>query len=193
MPEGEDKDSFKLSLPSLSPCAVFDTYRATEVSDKMIQAGYSEKDISFHHNGNFVGDIDHLESIEQSEWIKGMLLEALPCILSIFISPSGLGLKIIFKGPVVETPEQYTAVWAAIMDDLRTTLHSITDKGKVPEACKETQALAGLHLYHTTPKLLSGKWIQMMCIFSHHHKRMLRCPPPPMMVKHQGKNISGHG
>ena len=81
---GADADlysKYKLMLPAFAPCSTFNEKR-------------SNKDVK-DYNGVIHLDFDHLEK-EQVAYVKNKLSKT-PFVLAVFVSPSGLGVKVFVK------------------------------------------------------------------------------------------------
>ena len=129
--------ALKRKLPAFIFQATF-----TETTSKAGQTGAWRKQSATHLTGLVVMDIDHIDNplTLYQGWIdKGLDLKALGIVL-IYITPSGKGLKIVFKarldwGNLIDNQHAMAKVLGVVVDE------SCKDASRLSFICKETDIL----------------------------------------------------
>ena len=128
--------ALKRKLPAFIFQATFD-----ETTSKAGKAGAWRKQSATRLTGLVVMDVDHIENPKEvyESWFKALNLEALG-ILLIYITPSGKGLKIVFKadvakGNLIDNQHAMAKVLGVEVDE------SCKDASRMSFICKETDIL----------------------------------------------------
>ena len=128
--------ALKRKLPAFIFQATFD-----ETTSKAGKVGAWRKQAATRLTGLVVMDIDHVENPQEvyESWFKALNLEALG-ILLIYITPSGKGLKIVFKadvakGNLIDNQHAMAKVLGVEVDE------SCKDASRMSFICKETDIL----------------------------------------------------
>ena len=128
--------ALKRKLPAFIFQATFD-----ETTSKAGKVGAWRKQSATRLTGLVVMDIDHVENPQEvyESWFKALNLEALG-ILLIYITPSGKGLKIVFKadvskGNLIDNQHAMAKVLGVEVDE------SCKDASRMSFICKETDIL----------------------------------------------------
>ena len=128
--------ALKRKLPAFIFQATFD-----ETTSKAGKVGAWRKQAATRLTGLVVMDIDHVENPQEvyESWFKALNLETLG-ILLIYITPSGKGLKIVFKadvakGNLIDNQHAMAKVLGVEVDE------SCKDASRMSFICKETDIL----------------------------------------------------
>ena len=128
--------ALKRKLPAFIFQATFD-----ETTSKAGKVGAWRKQSATRLTGFVVMDIDHVENPQEvyESWFKALNLEALGIVL-IYITPSGKGLKIVFKadvakGNLIDNQHAMAKVLGVEVDE------SCKDASRMSFICKETDIL----------------------------------------------------
>ena len=128
--------ALKRKLPAFIFQATFD-----ETTSKAGKVGAWRKQSATRLTGLVVMDIDHVENPQEvyESWFKALNLEALGIVL-IYITPSGKGLKIVFKadvakGNLIDNQHAMAKVLGVEVDE------SCKDASRMSFICKETDIL----------------------------------------------------
>ena len=128
--------ALKRKLPAFIFQATFD-----ETTSKAGKVGAWRKQAATRLTGLVVMDIDHVENPQEvyESWFKALNLEALGIVL-IYITPSGKGLKIVFKadvakGNLIDNQHAMAKVLGVEVDE------SCKDASRMSFICKETDIL----------------------------------------------------